>query len=249
MRKILLILTAVLLTVNSVSAETDYSKVLQKLDALKDFSEMDLSLVWTMVSQKPGEEKSITKIQLFVRDKNDQFTYLFLKPEVDKGQGFFKSGDNAWAYDPTSGKYSHFSMKENIGDTEARNDDVDGYDYYTDYNIESAEPGKLGKIDTHIIVLTAKTNEVATPKLKIWVRMDNNLILKQEDYSLSDRLLRTALFPKWTTIGGRYIYAKALYIDNLKKGEKTQVTISNLSNAKIPDSVFTKDYLKKVNNK
>lgn len=249
MKKILIILSMLLLGIGGISAETDYMKVLEELDALKDFTEMDLSLVWTMVSQKPGEEKSVTKIQLFLRDKDDQFVYLLLKPEVDKGQGYFKSGENAWAYDPTSGKYSHFSLKENIGDTDAKNDDVDGYDYTDDYEIVTAEPGMLGKIDAHVITLTARTNEVATPKLKIWVRMDNNLLLKQEEYSLSDRLLRTALFPKWTTVGGRYIYSKALYIDNLKKGEKTQVTISNLSNAKIPDNVFTKDYLKKVNNK
>lgn len=249
MKRIFIILSMVVVSFWGLYAETDYMKVLEELDALKDFTEMDLSLVWTMVSQKPGEEKSVTKIQIFLRQKDEQFVYLVLKPEVDKGQGYLKSGENAWAYDPTSDKYSHFSLKENIGDTDAKNDDVDGYDYAKDYEIVAAEPGKLGNIDVHVITLTARTDEVSTPKLKIWVRMDNNLLLKQEEYSLSDRLLRTALFPKWTTVGGRYIYAKALYIDNLKKGEKTQVTISNLSNAKIPDNVFTKDYLKKVNNK
>lgn len=241
---ILLILGASLLI-----AETNYQEIIKSLDELQNFDEMDLSLKWTVVSQKPGEEKSVIKVQVYRRDIEDKFLYLFLKPEVDKGQGFLKSEDNAWSYDPSSRKFSHFSLKENVGDSDAKNEDIDGYSYVENYNIVETGEGKLGKIDTHIITLEAKTNEVSTPKVKIWVRKDNNLILKQEDYSLSGRLVRTMLFPKWTTVAGRYLPSKQLFIDNLKEGEKTQVTISDVSNARIPDETFTKSYLERINNK
>ena len=249
MKKILLILLVLFIGLTSAFSEVEYQEILKSLDDLQDFSGMDLSLVWTVVSQKPGEDKSVKKIQIFRRDSEKKFLYIFLKPEVDKGQGFLMSEDNAWMYDPSSRKFSHFSLKENIGDTDAKNEDIDGYSYVDDYVIESAEDAKLGKLTTYLLTLVAKTNEVATPKVKIWVRKDNNLLLKQEDYSLSGRLVRTMIFPKWTTVGGRYIPSQQLILDNLKEGEKTQLTISNISNAKIPDDVFTKAYLERINNK
>ncbi|QEN05415.1 outer membrane lipoprotein-sorting protein [Thiospirochaeta perfilievii] len=248
MKRIFLIFSFALIGVLSITAQ-DYTQVLKGLDNLQDFEGVDLSMVWTIVSQKPGEEKSVTKIQIFRRDSEDNALYLFLKPEVDKGQGFLMSGDNAWMYDPSSRKFSHFSLKENIGDSDAQNQDVKATSYAEDYNIVKAEEGKLGKIDTYIITLEAKTNEITTPKMKIWVRKDKNLLLKQEDYSLSDRLVRTIIIPKWTTVGGKYISAQTLIQDNLKEGEKTQITASSISNAQIPDDVFTKAYLERINNK
>lgn len=249
MKKLLLLFLIVVTGWSVAFADTNYQEILKSIDDLQDFSDMDLSLVWTIVGMKPGEDKSVRKIQVFRRDTEEKFLYLFLKPEVDKGQGFLMSEDNAWMYDPGSRKFSHFSLKENIGDTDAKNEDIDGYSYVDDYSIENAEESKLGKIDVYVITLVAKTNEVSTPKVKLWVRKDKNLPIKQEDYSLSDRLVRTMIFPKWTTVDGRYIPSQQLILDNLKKGEKTQITISNLSNAKIPDDVFTKAYLERINNK
>lgn len=249
MKKITLIFGILLFSFSAVFAETDYNSILKSLDDLQDFKGVDLSMVWTIVSQKPGEDKSVTKIQIFRRDSEDNALYLFLKPEVDKGQGFLMSGDNAWMYDPGSRKFSHFSLKENIGDSDAKNNDVRASSYVDDYNIVATEDGKLGKISTHIITLEASNNEVTTPKLKIWVRKDKNLILKQEEYSLSDRLVRTIIIPKWTTVGGKYISTQTLIKDELKEGEKTQLSASNISNARIPDDVFTKAYLERINNK
>lgn len=249
MKKKILILSIVLFSALTIFAETDYQAIVKSIDELQDFDGMDLSLIWTIVSQKPGEDKSVTKIQLFRRDTDEQLLYLMLKPEVDKGSGFLRSGDNAWIYDPGSRKFSHVSMKENIGDSEARNNDTGETSLVDDYSIIATEEGSLGKIETYIITLEAKTNEVATPKLKMWVRKDKNLPLKQEEYSLSDRLVRTVIFPKWTTVGGKYMPSQMLMKDELKKGEKTQISISNVSNAKIPDDIFTKAYLERINNK
>jgi len=249
MKKITLLISLLVFSLAGIFAETDYNAILKSLDDLQDFKGVDLSFVWTIVAQKPGEDKSVTKIQIFRRDSEENALYLVLKPEVDKGQGYLMSGDNAWMYDPGSRKFSHFSLKENIGDSDANNDDVRAESYVDDYDIVGTEDGRLGKIPTHIITLKASNREVTTPKLKVWVRKDKNLILKQEEYSLSDRLVRTIIFPKWTTIGGKYISTQMLIKDELKEGEKTQLSTSNISNAQIPDDVFTKPYLERINNK
>jgi hypothetical protein len=71
--------------------------------------------------------------------------------------------------------------------------------------------------------------------------------LKAEEYSLSERLMRTSYYPHYARIEDRYFPDKMLFVDELKKGEKTQLTFTDLSIAPLPDSVFTKAYLEKVN--
>ncbi len=249
MKKLVIVLSFLIFTGVSIFSQTADDKILQDLDNLQNFDDVDLSMEWTIVSQKPGEDKSVNVIQIFRRDSEKNALYLILKPEVDKGSGFLMSGDNAWSYDPGSRKFSHFSLKENIGDSDANNNDVRASSYVDDYNIVDAEDGVLGKIEARILTLEAKNNEVATPKLKIWIRKDKNLPLKQEEYSLSGRLVRTIIIPKWTSVGGKFISTQTLIQDNLKEGEKTQISADKISNQPIPDDVFTKAYLERINNK
>jgi hypothetical protein len=48
-------------------------------------------------------------------------------------------------------------------------------------------------------------------------------------------------------VAGRFIPSRMLFVDELREGEKTQVTIKDASVAALPDSVFTKAYLERVN--
>ncbi len=210
MKKMITLLSVLILTVRGRFAQTDYDQIIMSVDELQNFDDMDISMIVTMVSQKPGEDKSVMKLQLFRRDSEEKALFLFLKPEVDKGQGFLSVGDNAWMYDPSSRKFSHFSQKENIGDSDAQNGDMQASSLSEDYDITATEDATLGKIECHLITLEANNNEVTTPKLKLWIRKDNNLPLKAEDYSLSDRKVKTTIYRKWTKVGGKYINNVAL---------------------------------------
>ncbi|MBN2441728.1 MAG: outer membrane lipoprotein-sorting protein, partial [Spirochaetales bacterium] len=103
------------------------------------------------------------------------------------------------------------------------------------------------KYDVYILSLKAKNNEVTYPFQKIWVRKDNNLLLKMEDYSLNNRHMRTSFFPNYAKVGDKYLPSKMLFVDELTPGRKTQITITNISLDKLHDSVFTKVYVERVN--
>jgi hypothetical protein len=138
-------------------------------------------------------------------------------------------------------------MKDNFEDSEAKNRDFKALSYAEDFSIVEHDQGTLGKYDVYILTLEGKHEDVVYPKIKMWIRQDKHLLLKEEDYSLSDRLMRTLYYPSYMKIGDRFIAGKILIVDNLKKGEKTQITISDPSLAKLPDYVFTKSYLERVN--
>ena len=75
--------------------------------------------------------------------------------------------------------------------------------------------------------------------------------MKQEDYSGSDRLMRTTLVPKWSKVEVRgkvgYVATQLIVRDELNKGEQTQQVISDLTFDTLPDKIFTKAYLEGLN--
>lgn len=241
-----IVLTALLIA--PIFAQTpDFREILHKIDDMSEFENTDFSCEYKMISKKPGEPNSVYQLKLFRRDSEDKFLLLILKPEVEKGKGYLQVGDNAWSYDPESREFAHFSMKDNFEDSEAKNRDFKALSYAEDYSIIDDEEGTLGKYSVYILTLEGKHDDVVYPKIKMWIRQDNHLLLKEEDYSLSDRLMRTLYYPSYIKIDDRYIAGTILFVDNLKEGEKTQITISDPSLAELPEYVFTKSYLERVN--
>ena len=79
-------------------------------------------------------------------------------------------------------------------------------------------------------------------------RKDKPIVLKQEDMSVSGRLMRTTLYPKYADVGGGKLFpSQMLMVDNVNVGEKSQITMTELSTANLPDKVFSKAFLETVN--
>ena len=230
---------------NLSNAEAE--KILAQLDDLDNFPGKDYTSLFTIVSEKPGEKQSVTQVRVFRRDTKKQFTILIMLPEVNKGQGYLREDDNVWFYDPTSRKFSHSSIKENLQDTEAKNSDFTVSSLVADYGIQKISEGMIGKYPVWLLDLKARTNEVSYERTVLYVRKDKTMTLKQEDYSVNGRLMRTTLYPKYVELEGKLLPSQILIVDEINKGEKSQITMAEQSVEKLPDKIFTKAFLEQVN--
>ena len=258
MKKIIGIFTAAALMAGAafaqVSAE-DAEKAYKIMESTDDNLAYhgDYSATVSLVVEKPGKPKENLQYKIFERTDKDLMTIVQLFPEADKGVGYLRNGDNIWSYDPISRKFTHTSIKEALGDSDVKLDDIEQNDKYwrDNYDVFSYEEGTLGKYPVDIIVLKAKTKEPSYAKTKYYVRKDIPLILKKEDFSGSDRLMRTMLVPKWSKVEVRgkvgYVASQAILRDELNKGEQTQQVISDLTFDTLPDKIFTKAYLEGLN--
>ncbi|MEI6875805.1 MAG: outer membrane lipoprotein-sorting protein, partial [Spirochaetota bacterium] len=193
MKRLIAGLAAVLATA-TLFAAPDFKAMLKEIDSMQDFGKQDFSAVYNIVSEKPNENPSTTQIRIFRRDLQNQIVILLQKPEKQKGQGYLKIDDNVWFYDPEQGNFSHSTMKENINNSDAKSSDFKKYTFAEDYQILKTEEAKLGSYEVWVLTLQAKNNEVSYQKIKLTVRKDRPVPLKEEDYSVSDRLMRTTLF-------------------------------------------------------
>lgn len=235
-----------LVPVAFAQTKPDPVALLKELDQLSDFSGKDFSAVFTIVTQKPGEKDSVTQARIFRRDTKKQFLILILLPEVNKGQGYLREEDNVWFYDPTSRKFSHSSVKENLQNTKAKNSDFTLSSFAEDYTVTKMTEGTLGKFSVWILDMKAKTNEVSYERVVLYIRKDRTMLLKREDYSVNGRLMRTTAYPKYIELDGKLLPAQILILDEINKGEKSQITMAEQSVAPLPDKVFTKAFLEQV---
>jgi outer membrane lipoprotein-sorting protein len=249
MKKRALVLLACLVLAASALAEgVDYAKLLKRIDEQSNFRNQDYSCNATIVTDRPGKDREVVKVKFFRRDKDDKFLVITLEPEVQRGEGILKFDANVWFYDPNSRAFSHTSLKERFGSSGANNDDFSSRSLEEDYRVAEGREEMLGKIPVYSLSLDATSDLVPYAFMKLYVTRDQCLVLKQEEYSLSKKLMRTSLFTDYSRVGGRFIALRMLFVDNITVGEKTQLSLSEMNLGSIPDQVFTKSYLEKVGN-
>lgn len=254
MKKTLTFLTAALFAATSLFAQVSDADAKKAFDILESTDDVlayhgDYSATISLVIEKPNKPKENLQYKIFQRTDKKQMTMVQLFPDADKGKGYLMEDDNIWSYDPISRKFTHTSLKEALGDSDIKVDDVDQSETHwrDNYNISGFEEGTLGKFEVNIITVTAKTNEPSYAKSKYYIRKDIPLVLKLEDFSGSDRLMRTILIPKYTKVPAGYVATQTLVRDELNKGENTQQIVSDLTFDALPDRIFTKAYLEGLN--
>lgn len=254
MKKIVSFLCLSLFMVTGFFAQVpaeDTEKAYKILEATDDILAYhgDYSATVSLVIEKPGKPKESVQYKIFQRTDKNLMTIVQLFPEADKGNGFLRDNDNIWSYDPISRKFSHTSIKEALGNSDVKLDDIEQSDntWRTNYNIDSIESGTLGKYDVWIITVSAKTSEPSYAKTKYYIQKELNLIRKYEDYSGSDRLMRTTLLPSYQKYTAGYVPVQIIVRDELNPGENTTQIIDKLSFSALPDRIFTKAYLEGLN--
>jgi outer membrane lipoprotein-sorting protein len=222
-----------------------------RLDAMfeaMNYSNSDFSATLTLVVEKPNESTRNLQYKYFLRPAKEQFTMVQINPPAGKGTGYLVEEDHFWIYDPEGRKFTHSSIKENIESSDRKASDMFNYsDWRSDYRVTGLQEGKLGAYPIWIIAVEAISSRPSYAKVTYHIRKDMSLLLKQEDFSASGRLMRTTLFPKYSRVGEKYVTAQIISRDELNPGEQTQQVLSEVSFSRLPDLVFTKAYLENLN--
>ena len=97
-----------------------------------------------------------------------------------------------------------------------------------------------------MLELTAVDRGVTYPRVLFWVRHANHHPHKAEFYTASGRLLKTCLYQNFERMAGRLRPTRLVMEDALRKGEQSVLEYSGMKLRDLPDKVFTKDYLKRL---
>jgi len=187
---------------------------------------------------------------IYRRDLANKMIILFEKPRSEAGKGYLRIDKNLFMYDPNVGKWERRTERERIGGTGSQRSDFDEWELAEKFVPSFVGVEKLGNFEVYHLKLTARDRtDVAYPILEIWLDTKTQNVLKQQEFALSGRLMRTTYYPKWSRIQSEekkdwvYFPKEIRIFDEVEKGNRTTVIFRNVDLKALPENIFTKAWL------
>lgn len=215
------------------AADVDANEILRKVD--RNLEPAAYEMYRKLVNIEPnGTRKEF--VLYSVKKGNDKVLALFLEPASDKGRSTLRLGDNMWLYIPNVGKPVRITSLQSVIGGVFNNADILRLDYAVEYDAKVDEETK----EALVLMLKARSGEVAYDRLKMWV--DRKLVLptKIEAYAASGMLIKTLHFKELKDFGGGIRRPSVVETDSpLFKGYVSVMIYAGIKQRQVPDEAFT----------
>ena len=176
---------------------------------------------------------------------NSNTVVMVTEPASERGQIILMKGRDLWVFMPEVSQPIRLALSQRLTGQVA-NGDLARANFAADYHPKIVRSETIGNETYHVLELNAVDRGVTYQRVIYWVRQKDNWPFKAEFYSLSNRLLKTCNYENYQTMQGRPRPTRLVMIDALKSGEQSILEYSSMKLRDLPDKVFTKDYLKKL---
>jgi hypothetical protein len=176
---------------------------------------------------------------------NESTLIMTLEPPTDRGQILLMRERDLWMFMPNVSQPIRIGMAQRLTGQVA-NGDLARANFSGDYRAKLLRTEKVGEENMQVLELNAVDRGVTYQRVLYWLRASNSWPYKAEFYSLSGRLLKTCIFDGYTDLGGRVRPSRLVMQDALRAGERSIMQYSQMKPRDLPDRVFTKEYLKRL---
>ena len=176
---------------------------------------------------------------------NDNTIIITTEPDSDKGQILLMKARDLWVFLPDISQPVRLSLSQRLTG-EVANGDLARANFGGDYVPQIVRTETIDGEQYNVLQLDAVDRGVTYHRVMYWIRKADSRPYKAEFYSLSDRLLKTCSFQNFKKMAGEMRPTRLVMDDALKQGEQSVLEYSNMKLRDLPDKVFTKEYLKKL---
>jgi outer membrane lipoprotein-sorting protein len=176
---------------------------------------------------------------------NDNTLVLITAPESERGQIMLMKGRDLWLFLPSVSQPVRLSLAQRLTG-QVSNGDIARANFAGDYQARLESVEQVGGAAHAVLELTAVDRGVTYPRVRYWVRERDAWPYKAEFYSLSNRLLKTCTYSEFREAGGRVRPTRLTMTDALRQDEVSVMDYSDIRPRNLPDRIFTKEYLKKL---
>ncbi len=223
--------------------EAKARRIVEEADRIRfpvDGFQVDVSIVTTSKDQAP-EERSYRVLS----KGNDRTIVMVTAPADERGQILLMREHDLWVFLPNVSQPVRLSLAQRLTGQVA-NGDLARANFTGDYNPRLLRVDTIDGVKYNVLELTAVDGSVTYRRVLYWVRESNSEPYKAEFYSVSNRLLKTCSYGKFEKMAGRLRPTRLVMTDALRAGEQSVLDYSGMKLRDLPDKVFTKDYLKKL---
>lgn len=176
---------------------------------------------------------------------NENSVVMVTEPASERGQIMLMKGRDLWVFMPEVSQPIRLSLAQRLTGQVA-NGDLARANFAGDYFPRIVGSETVGNELYHVLELKAVDRGVTYQRVMYWVNKKNHWPLKAEFYSLSNRLLKRCSYENYQTLAGKLRPTRLVMEDALKAGEQSVLEYQGMKLRDLPDRIFTKEYLKKL---
>jgi outer membrane lipoprotein-sorting protein len=197
-----------------------------------------------------GERGSRTvEAKSWQRGTTDSFSE-FLAPAREQGTKMLKVRDMLWTYSPSTDRViliSGHMLRQSLMGSDLSYEDMMEDPHLPNLYIPRISAEEIIRSrPCWVLTLTAKKEDISYYSRKIWVDKSRFVLLREDLYARSGKLLKTMDIREVIEVQNHWIAKSILYKDALKEGEGTEFFVDSVTlNAEIPDYLFSKAALRK----
>lgn len=206
----------------------------------KESFQVDISIL----SKRADQSTESRKYQVLSKG-NDKTVVIVTEPAAERGQTMLMSGRELWVFLPNVSQPVRLSLAQRLTGQVA-NGDLARANFSGDYNPRILRTETIDGENYHVLELKAVDRGVTYQRVLYWVRQKNAYPHKAEFYSLSNRLLKTCRYENFQNMAGRIRPTRLVMDDALRAGEQSILEYNEMKLRDLPDKLFTKEYLKKI---
>lgn len=174
----------------------------------------------------------------------------FLAPARERGTKMLKLTDMLWEYSPSTDRTimisGHLLRQSVMGSDLSYEDMMDDPHLVHMYTAAVSGEDTVRGRDCWILDLKARREDIAYDHRRIWVDKARYVVLRENLYAKSDKLLKTVDVREVMKVQNHWLAKSILYKDVLKEGEGTEFFIDSLKlDANVPDYLFSKAGLRR----
>lgn len=216
--------------------------ILQRADEIR-FPGQGFQVDVEITTSQDGEDNR--KKYRILSKGNENTLVMVLEPASDRGQIMLMKGRDLWMFMPDVAQPIRIGLAQRLMGQVA-NGDLARANFTGDYNPRLLRTERLDGEEMQVLELTAVDRGVTYHRVLLWVNKANHRPRKAEFYSLSNRLLKTCSYENYRPMAGQHRPTRLVMQDALRGGEQSILEYGNMRLRDLPDRVFTKEYLKRL---
>jgi len=234
---------ATALTAALAADEPDAKAIVDAADRIR-FPGEGFQVDVSIASVAPDKDSETRKYRILSKG-NENTIVIVTEPTSDKGQILLMKNRDLWMFLPDISQPVRLSLNQRLTG-EVANGDLARANFSGDYTPKWLRTETIDNETYHVLELNAVDRGVTYHRVVYWVRRSDSRPLKAEFYSLSDRLLKTCHYQNYQKMAGQMRPTRLVMDDALKANEQSILEYSAMRLRELPDKMFTKDYLKKL---
>lgn len=246
---VLAVLAAVATIPVASFAAPDGMRILKAMETNESMRE-DVRSKVSLTQNRVGQGVKVLSMEYFRRDGDKSFVIAMTGPESERGNGYLRQGDHFWMYRRNTRTFQHVNRDESIGGSDAKGGDFESRPLTEMFapvkdaaGKELLEADTVGGVPCWKLEVRAIVSDVDYPRKTMWARQDNLLLAKQQSYSSSGTLMQTAYYTKYQPVAGRQLAMRMVFVDEVEKGNRSMVDLSDVKVGKVDPDIFTKAWL------